>query len=346
MPNDPKKEATATRPVRPPSRQLSYQEVLHRMQSGNSKSNGAASPILPGRGLDISAIGDRIAGAVEFGMVTKAARDLTNDGNPQAQSPFAPIDLAALLTAFTATKAQGGDTSEPMMALFKYINETDRSSLQQEMAEIRHALSQPAGGNPTLETIQVLKELGMVGAKEERGNPSMETIQMLSTLGLIGNGTQKEPQSFTQQLEAFIAVMKMLAPPPAAVSPSQIQFPGGGNLSLTEYLAIEELRDKRAERREAIDLKHEQIKTTRELIEGLVDTVGQAAAAVRASSDGAAPSVVRHADEVPPARAPALPQDLACDFCSNITKVNVANAPEEFVCSHCQERNKIIYAND
>ena len=319
--------------LRKPPARVSYQEVLQRMRSpgdSNSHANGAGQF----RGFDIAAISERLANAVELRTVASVVRDMEPGSGSPSQAAFAPIDLAALITALSTAKSAGGDASGPWTELMKYVRETDQATLRAELAELRHGLTQP-GGNPTLELIQVLKELGVIG------------------------GQPKEQPSPVQQLTDIIAMVNLLRPPAPAAPATMFQLPNGGVLALGDLLQLEDLKDRRAERQERHALQRERIAATRELLGGIASTISDAAAAVKAEASTPAPD---NGYRVPPKTSAAqaaqsdhgAPQalrsrqterDLSCDFCGATNQVDLTQTPDSFTCTQCQERNVIVYAD-
>jgi len=318
----------------------------------NSHANGAGQF----RGFDIAAISERLANAVELRTVASVVRDMEPGSGSPSQAAFAPIDLAALITALSTAKSAGGDASGPWTELMKYVRETDQATLRAELAELRHGLTQP-GGNPTLELIQVLKEVGVIGG-QPGGNPTLELIQVLKELGVIG-GQPKEQPSPVQQLTDIIAMVNLLRPPAPAAPATMFQLPNGGVLALGDLLQLEDLKDRRAERQERHALQRERIAATRELLGGIASTISDAAAAVKAEASTPAPD---NGYRVPPKTSAAqaaqsdhgAPQalrsrqterDLSCDFCGATNQVDLTQTPDSFTCIQCQERNVIVYAD-
>ncbi len=251
------KTTTSPAPLAPP-RVATMADVLRasqrRAQDGKATPEQAPAPTL-------DEVNNKLAQAVAM----KANLAILSSANEEKERPREGIGaestgLAALITALGGVMRQGGDPSQAKAELQDYLVKHDEASIRTEIAEIRQALQQP-GGNTSLEILQTLGTLGIIG-NQGHAESLVDQIKALKEAGIIP--TVSAPKSLIEQLTEAVQLVNLLRPPAAPAPTSVIQFPGGGSLSVNEFLQVEDWKAKREDAAHQRDLDKDRLKLTQE----------------------------------------------------------------------------------
>lgn len=188
--------------------------------------------------------------------------------------------------------------------------------------------------------------------------------------------SSQQQGGLVEQMDALLSLLDKLGARnrPAGEQSSVIQFADGGRLTLPDYLHLEDLKDKRDQRRIEAELSKERMANGR----GLVDQLGKALALAAETLSGKGKRGGASLSSPVPAKAlqqrqaetakPSEPQepqatadvptstpqqqqqqggaqltDTVCDFCSSPVTIDIAGQPESFVCPECDKVNKLTY---
>ena len=314
-------------------------------KAGRARSNGAA-----GSPPSADAIYERTrANMAQFIETRQQELQLKALNGSEAATPKETLGeqatgLAALITALSTVVGNKGDATAPMMAILEYVKNQKEDTLRAEVAEIRQAMTQ-GGGDSTLATIQALSALGLVNKTREEGG-LLQTIQVLKELGLVGPGAAgaqpaQSPIGAARELMSFVNEMVALRTP-AAGPGTMIQI-GDGKVSLQDWLTVEEFKDKRRERQEAAEDKRERLRTGREMVGEIATALAGAAAGYRR---GEAAAVEADAPKKAiPQQAESSIAQVNCDHCGEANQVDVSKRPAEVKCASCGENFPVEYDN-
>lgn len=335
-------------------------DVLERARKGG---NGASPATSSGPGMDWNDVNQRLRDRVEFVSNMRTLDSLNRDEQPRESFGDTANGLAALITALKSEQQHGGDGTGQLLQILDYVQSKDTDTLRDEVREIREALTQP-GGESFLDQLYKARELGLVRGPDSE-NGMLATIQVLKELGLIaGNGDRPEPPSIATQIRETLDLLNMLRPPQPAQPQSVIQF-GDGQVSLSEYLAIEEYKDRREAAREERELSRQRFEAGREAMNRMFDAVGEGAAYLLASEDPDFGEEVKAKANGRPASRPARPAGqskqqpelqagetrvvsdkdqwttVPCDHCGATNFYDMVKRPPTFFCSECGEQNEM-----
>lgn len=335
-----------TRPVGPPPlaspKVATLGDVLNASRRQASKQAGTPEP--PPAPPSMDDVNNKLAQAVAM-KANMAILESANGAQQHPQEGFGSqaAGLGALITAMGAVMKQGGDPADAKLQIAEYIAKHDEASVRAEIAEIRKALTEPSG-NSTLETISVLKEMDML-RKGNDGGGILDQIRAMKELGLIpAPAAVVQPPSLVAQLSEMMQVMNMIRPPQPATPASVIQFPGGGSLTIGEYLQVEDWKAKRQDAAQQREMAEKRLAVTQENLPKVWGFLGRAIEAYsRSKADGVADKDMipsngngTAAKVLPPQPAAGTVKCLGCGEIMEYPMSVGGQAIDQVQCSECQ----------
>lgn len=133
-------------------------------------------------------------GGISLKDITGAMKDLNEmagggNGKPSGKADTTALEVIKLLKEIGAVGGEHGEPKEVGLAKVGVEREANQGNLA--LALLEHMNGNSGKGNPVLETISALKELGVLGqGQQQNGNSTLEVIKVLKELGLVGGNSK------------------------------------------------------------------------------------------------------------------------------------------------------------
>lgn len=310
---------------------------------GGAPSNG---------GVNWDSLNNQLAGAVAYRTNMAALNGVDGGGKPSPiEETKGVLDIVEKLTDITQNGRDPFQTNAALVELRNYIDRQDREALSREIAEVKSSLEKGGGGNPALDTINTLASLGMLGGGESV-NPIVEAFGVMKDMGLIGGKPATAP-SMTSQMTELVALMAMMKEAFAPQQEASRMHFSDGSVTLSEWLQIEEFKDRRKHQEFERDDAGKRRETGQAAISQLVKALSNAASAIQANpssparsadpSSSRSPSALQNGASISQQATAPVMVEVACDYCQAANEVDAVSQPSSFVCVNCDETNNITY---